>query len=152
MIVVLIILFILFVIFKHHHKKNNTTGKHPRRIEDLVPQDIEESKIKQVTQIKKVKPKKIRYKKVRYKQIRHKKRNYNSKWWVNYRKYLKSEHWKDFRKEQIKKANHHCQRCKKYSEHLDVHHLNYKHLGHERDKDVIVLCHACHQKVHHRKF
>lgn len=77
---------------------------------------------------------------------------YYSKWWFNYRKYLKSEHWKQFRLHEIELAHHKCQKCGIHSKHLDVHHLTYKRLGHERDSDVIVVCHNCHQKIHHRKF
>ena len=31
---------------------------------------------------------------------------------------------------------------------LQVHHLNYERVGNERDDDLILLCHRCHEGVH----
>ncbi|HXE67478.1 MAG TPA: HNH endonuclease [Rhodanobacteraceae bacterium] len=46
-----------------------------------------------------------------------------------------------------KYANFTCQRCKRkfHPSELDVHHLNYERLGHERPSDLQVLCsNKCH--------
>jgi hypothetical protein len=41
-----------------------------------------------------------------------------------------------------------CSLCPRTCE-LQVHHLNYERLGHERKKDVIVLCVRCHNDLHY---
>lgn len=40
-----------------------------------------------------------------------------------------------------------CFRCGS-RERLNVHHKNYKNLGNETDKDLVVLCENCHKKLH----
>lgn len=67
---------------------------------------------------------------------------------VDYRNYLQSNHWKDFRTlVRIKCACNECQICGS-TYRLDIHHLNYEHLWKERLSDVIVLCNKCHTKYH----
>lgn len=61
--------------------------------------------------------------------------------------YLRSRHWRTLRREKIADVGYKCQRCKT-RERLDVHHLTYSRLGHERLSDLKVLCRACHQKEH----
>ena len=41
-----------------------------------------------------------------------------------------------------------CALCPRTHE-LNVHHLNYERLGHERVEDVIVLCVRCHNDLHY---
>jgi 5-methylcytosine-specific restriction endonuclease McrA len=66
---------------------------------------------------------------------------------VAYREgYLKSEHWQEVRKEKLKQAGYKCERCGA-KESLDIHHLHYRTLGHERMSDLQALCRSCHQKV-----
>lgn len=40
-----------------------------------------------------------------------------------------------------------CERCKKKSRRLEVHHLTYERLGRERDEDLQALCPSCHKKA-----
>jgi len=61
--------------------------------------------------------------------------------------YLRSPHWYAVRAQKIKEAGGLCESCKK-SGSLDVHHLSYKNLGHERMNDLQALCRKCHKKRH----
>lgn len=66
-----------------------------------------------------------------------------------YREYLLTDWWKWRRKQRIKQAGSQCQRCgDKRKFQLRVHHKNYDSLGAERDRDLEVLCIACHSKEH----
>lgn len=66
--------------------------------------------------------------------------------WVDYNKYIVSKEWKDKSKQWIIETGE-CQRCKS-GYRLTCHHINYKNLGHERRKDIKVLCWDCHKKYH----
>lgn len=63
-----------------------------------------------------------------------------------YTAYINSPQWKRRCARAIARAGDRCQRCgfTKYSRRLEVHHLTYARLGHERDEDLIVVCHECH--------
>jgi len=69
-----------------------------------------------------------------------------------YAKYLQSEHWQRFRKEQLAGAMD-CERCNiprwlaeiAYDQDLHLHHLNYACLGRETHRDVEILCRRCHE-------
>jgi len=66
---------------------------------------------------------------------------------MNYREYLKSQHWMWMKALVLREKGRHCALCgSKYK--LEVHHNNYKRLGKERLSDLVVLCHACHSKHH----
>jgi 5-methylcytosine-specific restriction endonuclease McrA len=65
-----------------------------------------------------------------------------------YKEYLQSKYWKTRSKKEKTWAKHICQLCKKNFKYLDVHHLSYKNLGHERKKDLLVVCRNCHAKLH----
>jgi len=66
---------------------------------------------------------------------------------MDYSKYLRSKHWREFRLEVIEAADNHCAIC--YSKgYLRVHHNNYERLGKERLSDVVVLCSGCHALFH----
>lgn len=71
---------------------------------------------------------------------------------MDYRKeYLKSEHWKHFRKEALKFYNYECTLCKKKGGNgrgLNVHHNNYKNIGRETFNDIVVICNECHKRHH----
>jgi len=69
----------------------------------------------------------------------------NREWYRQ--KYLKSPHWYAVRAQKIKEAGGKCESCKKSGQ-LDVHHLSYKNLGHERMNDLQALCRKCHKKRH----
>lgn len=63
-----------------------------------------------------------------------------------YAAYINSAKWKQRCDRAIAQAGYRCQRCgfTKYSRRLEVHHLTYERLGHERDEDLQVVCHECH--------
>jgi hypothetical protein len=58
--------------------------------------------------------------------------------------YLRSPHWRTRRARAIALAGGRCERCGKPGR-LEVHHLTYKRLGRERDRDLRALCHPCHR-------
>ena len=64
----------------------------------------------------------------------------------SYREYLKSAHWQEIRKAKLKEAGYKCQKCGA-RESLDIHHLHYRTLGHERMSDLQALCRSCHRKA-----
>jgi len=72
----------------------------------------------------------------------------------NYRAYLSSPHWREFRAAQLASVSC-CAVCtnKPASKSTDrnglvVHHRHYDSIGDEQPKDVIVLCSLCHRIVH----
>lgn len=68
-----------------------------------------------------------------------------------YRKYLKSEHWVEIRRQRKRLDNHRCYLCgcQKY---LNVHHLKYDNLGNENvEEDLVTLCKKCHSMLHRIK-
>lgn len=69
---------------------------------------------------------------------------------LEYREYLKSNHWKEVREAALERADYKCQLCSN-KEYLNVHHNNYKNLGHEDPNDLVVLCRNCHRKFHNVK-
>jgi 5-methylcytosine-specific restriction endonuclease McrA len=66
----------------------------------------------------------------------------------DYDEYLQSDHWQATRYRQLKAAGFKCSECGDDNQVLHVHHLNYDHLGHERDKDLAILCESCHRSKH----
>ena len=69
----------------------------------------------------------------------------NGKEWYN--NYLKSEHWQDTRKKALRNGHYRCAICGSKN-HLQVHHLTYKNIYHEKDGDLKVLCKSCHSREH----
>lgn len=63
------------------------------------------------------------------------------------RVYLKSDHWRGLRDRTIKGAGGRCQDCGS-NDRVQVHHLNYDNLWHEKPDDIRVLCRFCHRDVH----
>lgn len=61
--------------------------------------------------------------------------------------YMASPEWKAKRKEKLQEVGQRCQGCSS-DERLEVHHLTYERLGHERLEDLMVLCHTCHAAEH----
>lgn len=61
--------------------------------------------------------------------------------------YLRSPHWLEIREETLAKSGHTCSKCGT-TVNLNVHHLNYDNLGHEKEEDLIVLCRKCHREEH----
>ena len=76
-------------------------------------------------------------------------RNLKSKENVDYKKYLQSRHWQRVRKKTLKRFGYKCALCSN-TKNLQVHHNTYKHLGHEKKLDVIVLCDFHHKMVHNK--
>lgn len=64
-----------------------------------------------------------------------------------YQDYLKTEHWREFRKYALKRVGYRCQLCNKNGK-LHVHHRTYERRGCEEIGDVTVLCENCHGKHH----
>jgi Na+-translocating ferredoxin:NAD+ oxidoreductase RnfC subunit len=67
---------------------------------------------------------------------------------VEYRNYLNSDHWHDFKT--MIKVKYGCIKCGVCgsTKNTNIHHLNYNHLGKEKLSDVVVLCRYCHKKYH----
>jgi len=67
------------------------------------------------------------------------------KW--EYIEYLKSQDWRDRRKELMSEANWECNQCGEKA--TQLHHISYENLGEEElDYDVIALCTDCHNEIH----
>lgn len=67
-----------------------------------------------------------------------------------YLRHIHSDKWKLFRMRIIAKRGRRCQDCTKTRGPIDLHHLTYERLGHEREADVRLLCRKCHDKRHGR--
>lgn len=69
---------------------------------------------------------------------------------ANYRDYLKSAHWRQFKAEAYKHYKRKCYLCNAQGKdaQIDLHHSTYERLGGELISDVIPLCHDCHSKFH----
>lgn len=65
---------------------------------------------------------------------------------VNYQRYIQSDKWKEKRAKIIEERKQ-CEMCDS-AENLQVHHLTYKRLGNEDDRDLMLLCQNCHQHIH----
>ncbi|NMA48629.1 MAG: hypothetical protein GX947_02485 [Tissierellia bacterium] len=68
---------------------------------------------------------------------------------VNRRKYamyLQSERWQ--KKVRYLLAKHVKCQCCGYDRDLVIHHKTYKNIFEEQEKDLTVLCHHCHNRVH----
>lgn len=64
-----------------------------------------------------------------------------------YRDYLHSRWWYFKRNQKLDSVNRRCARCRS-RKNLEVHHLHYRTLWHERHTDLEVLCRTCHEAVH----
>jgi 5-methylcytosine-specific restriction endonuclease McrA len=69
--------------------------------------------------------------------------------------YLQSKHWKKIRRDKILQERGVCAYCGEchvmYGGNLhfvDVHHLTYRRIWHERLSDLKLLCRPCHKKEH----
>lgn len=67
---------------------------------------------------------------------------------ANYTAYLNSAHWKAKRREAFTHYGRKCRRCPAVDS-LQVHHLHYRTLYREDvERDLQILCKACHIEVH----
>lgn len=64
-----------------------------------------------------------------------------------YLKYIHSPLWFVKREEAFAHYGRQCKNCKSTMQ-LEIHHLSYRHLGHELMKELMVLCRKCHEAVH----
>ncbi|NGX54204.1 MAG: hypothetical protein K1000chlam4_00929 [Chlamydiae bacterium] len=67
---------------------------------------------------------------------------------MNYQEYINSEAWAKRRIVAKIAAGYKCQKCG-FEYELDVHHLTYENLGHEKAEDLLVLCRRCHRDIHY---
>lgn len=67
--------------------------------------------------------------------------------WIPYHEYLQSDWWKKRRRAKLRSAGFRCEKCGKGGP-LQVHHLTYKTLWRERDRDLQVVCRGCHEGIH----
>jgi hypothetical protein len=65
-----------------------------------------------------------------------------------YRRYLRSAHWRDVKKRY--RASKFPQSCFCGETRVDLHHRTYKRLGRERLSDLVPLCRKHHDEVHQR--
>ena len=79
--------------------------------------------------------------------VSNKKKGGTGKKWVNYTEYLYSKWWRTKRLQKLHSAGNRCNHCGSYLN-LEVHHLHYNSLGREKNRDLEVLCHDCHSKLH----
>lgn len=65
----------------------------------------------------------------------------------SYKEYLFTKHWFTRKIKYLKKHKRECVMCggKNY---IQVHHVDYKNLGNEKDEDLVILCKICHDKLH----
>ena len=68
---------------------------------------------------------------------------------TDYKQYLLSPEWKEFRKKVFQKYGRKCSQCPA-TKSLHIHHLHYGNIFHEELEDVIVLCKKHHDKIHGR--
>lgn len=66
-----------------------------------------------------------------------------------YKEYLLSPRWKQFRIDALNFFGHKCSKCNS-TEKLELHHKTYKNLFKETFEDVQVLCKS-HRRQHHKK-
>ena len=75
-------------------------------------------------------------------------RRVSAYWPGSYPEYLRTAHWRQTRQRALQRAGFRCQRCDDLAPPLEVHHRDYRHLGAERERDLIVLCRVCHFHAH----
>lgn len=66
-----------------------------------------------------------------------------------YHDYLQSAKWKEKRERIAKQRNYTCEICERVvTRGYNIHHKTYKHLGKERDSELMFLCAKCHEELH----
>lgn len=65
----------------------------------------------------------------------------------NYNEYINSLEWERLRGLVLMRDKNQCVLCSS-GKRLQVHHLTYERLGHEKLEDLQTLCYECHQKLH----
>lgn len=69
---------------------------------------------------------------------------------TDYNQYMQSSEWKEKKIDKLFSVGYCCEQCGYDGTDipLDVHHVTYERLGHERLSDLKVLCRSCHNWVH----
>ncbi len=65
----------------------------------------------------------------------------------DYHAYIRSETWREKRREVIRRARGICERCGRWPV-INVHHLTYARLGNELPEDLLGVCSRCHREFH----
>ena len=60
---------------------------------------------------------------------------------------IASPGWRRLKERLIEVRGHVCEECGSEHRALDVHHLSYDRLGHERMSDLQLLCRDCHEEA-----
>jgi len=71
--------------------------------------------------------------------------------WIDYSEHLRSDRWRTIRRLKLARCGGICERChRSWRDYgfLDVHHLDYRRFGAEREAYLIVLCRECHLAEH----
>jgi hypothetical protein len=71
-------------------------------------------------------------------------------WPVEYRTYIRSDLWRRRATAAKRRAGWRCQVCAAREAVLDAHHNDYRRLGWEHPRDLVVLCRKCHRIFHGR--
>ncbi len=66
---------------------------------------------------------------------------------TTYHAHLRSHRWFALRLRVLVRSGGICERCGERAM-VDVHHLTYRRLGHERMGDVLGVCRPCHRELH----
>jgi hypothetical protein len=69
------------------------------------------------------------------------------KHWTSYHEYIQSPEWRELRKIILDRDGNKCTQCGNTVT-LQVHHIHYENLFHERKEDLITLCNDCHEATH----
>lgn len=66
-----------------------------------------------------------------------------------YNRYILSKEWRARKENFYKKFGRKCVACGTKKK-LNVHHMSYENLTHEKDEELIVLCVFCHEEYHNQ--
>jgi 5-methylcytosine-specific restriction endonuclease McrA len=69
---------------------------------------------------------------------------------VDYHEYIRSEAWREKRRDVILRACGVCERCGLWPV-VNVHHLTYDRVGNELLEDLLGVCSRCHREFHQGK-
>lgn len=67
---------------------------------------------------------------------------------ARYEAHIASAEWRMFRLTILAERGHACERCGDMGSPLHLHHKHYRTFGHERPRDVELLCKPCHMAHH----
>ena len=66
---------------------------------------------------------------------------------AEYQAYLRSDTWRNRRKEVFARSAERCELCQ-VADAVQVHHLTYIRLGNELSTDLLAVCATCHESLH----